>query len=1784
MQEDEVIYEMSEITEDVLIIEEPIAEVIDVEVFEAFQAPTAGDSFNHALLTNREIHDAHPITAITRLREELDSIEALQTVYSDKKGNADYYEWADGLAFDENGVGYFVALNQEGTISICAGDDIFGVIVDNAAFVGGQDDIARDAHYGLVATSGVVYVRRELDVAEGDYVVSNSRGMAKKTSSNCGYKVVATRDINGVPHATIRLNISADQINSMGTEIQELDSRMGAAETNIVSAVNVANQAYQKVTNIDLSNLEMSNKVNSALDTVGRLEGDVTDMGTQVLNSAVISAQAKAIAESAVTSAESLRNEATVEANKALDETSKLRKELEDRVSVINDNIDASNRYIDQTKEKIDTLTTDLQPLSRWESMDGTKSGYNGFVAQSNENSTELALVSKYEYKDSEGNIISEGMAGLISQVEKNKSEIALIVSFDQEDSEGVAALVERVSDHDAQLQTLTSWKTSQTEVVNNISQKANRNEANIEIVSSWRDTVKDDVSSISSIRTTANKNEASIEAIAEWQNDTDESIAGIQTTVGSQGSTIKSLTSWQDATDIAMARIEQKADANGAYIQSTVSNMDKYSVGPYSQAYGFTLEQATNILEEDMIYVSTTAHSENYEYTDSDGKTQILTRSFTPQYLYKWGVINGQYRWITVDKNYVETTEVNTSAKAVYFTTIEPAVSGNFGYWYTDGDNITGTTGTYEPYTLYKWASYVDEGDVVQHHWVPVATLAGNVSNRAISQIRQDANSIAFEVTNPRGSFAGMKAELLDAQSRFESLTAWKNGEDESKAIIYQETDDDGARIVISTVTTESGKGSEARLVLTANDDGSALCIDADNINLTGKISIGDFDTDTASKLNNSVASTVIEYALSDGGDKEDEPTSGWSTVTPTWEAGKYVWQRTIITYTDTNKNPTITTTCIQGAKGVDGEDGSTPVIAVGENGNWYVDGEDTGTKAQGENGTDGSSFKIFTTQYSESQSTIESWLEKNDSWNVNESTADIKAGDSVMLRCYNKTKEGYCYVTATVLAVLSNNRINVYSTGLLDKGDAGAPGRNGENGISVTAVITQYCVSTSNTNIPDSGWTDNFDAVLKTYYSNKKANPSVAYYIWSQECVEYSSGGPTYSTATVNSASSVIASWCDENDQTKINGGNIATGTITAKQIASKSITADKLAVGAISADTIDVTDLNAFNATLAGWNITNDRIDKQDVSGNSIVGMSSGNTSYSSLVNEDTESPIRFYAGAYSDPVTKIEPLVLTGEGIELTKTIHLNEADRVLRRFAEAKCLTTTQTHNLISQQSVMIRAATELISISGTSYYGYYTYRAIPVWASSVTIQEIQCSNDKISAEYLGNGQIRVKGTSSQKNGNVTGTVTLSYSCVENLRLTTSWGDEFIKVSLVPWVTDGTVEYPIDIEYTTDFKNQNFMVLEDGSLYANNAKLSGGTIAGLKIEENRIVGSDADASALIIDGSGIKVDGSNVAIQVGDISLAHNKDAGDVILRADSHFILQGASGASLDVMRSVDGQYGDLCIVIEKYLEDVIQFGIKFAAEQPPMSELSGTILYVIRSTLGTEDSGEFKYKVYPGGDWEITPDKIVWTSWYGAVGEYIDTVRIKRLTDREYTEYKIPLEVQSKVVSNSIHQYQTSSNKEWYMVGNLIPDNSSEYYDLGKNNNINKWNYIYTFHELNGSDRKIKDNILNIPTDFSAQLINGLVPKSYTLRVAKTPRVHYGFIAQEVEELLYSLGTSPDEVGIVCKSKPGEPDSEDNHYSLNYTNLIAPMVSVIQQLSRRVEALENKINTTQND
>ena len=305
MDEEEVVeqYEATNVTDDVN-IDEPITpiEVVEeedvivdviegedvvVEIDSAF--PSLGqinETMNHALMNNRDLHDQHPIGAITGLQGELDYIKSLKTVYSNKIGCANYFLWEDGNLGHDNRVGYFVSLcPNKNEIKLYDGTNVFGVVVSDAAFVGGQDDIPRDDKYGLIIHSGVAPVRCETNVTAGDYIIPNIYGVAEKTINNCGYKVASMMDVHGNPFAVINLDIPIEEFCDMVDDVVDVVERMGVAETNIISAINVANQAYKKATNVDELSQSIEDivkdtvqKVTDSVDIVNSFEDRLTNV------------------------------------------------------------------------------------------------------------------------------------------------------------------------------------------------------------------------------------------------------------------------------------------------------------------------------------------------------------------------------------------------------------------------------------------------------------------------------------------------------------------------------------------------------------------------------------------------------------------------------------------------------------------------------------------------------------------------------------------------------------------------------------------------------------------------------------------------------------------------------------------------------------------------------------------------------------------------------------------------------------------------------------------------------------------------------------------------------------------------------------------------------------------------------------------------------------------------------------------------------------------------------------------------------------------------------------------------------------------------------------------------------------------------------------------------------------------------------------------------------------------------------------------------------------------
>lgn len=101
---------------------------------------------------------------------------------------------------------------------------------------------------------------------------------------------------------------------------------------------------------------------------------------------------------------------------------------------------------------------------------------------------------------------------------------------------------------------------------------------------------------------------------------------------------------------------------------------------------------------------------------------------------------------------------------------------------------------------------------------------------------------------------------------------------------------------------------------------------------------------------------------------------------------------------------------------------------------------------------GTNGSNFLIFSTNYNYAQADIDKYstVGYKGAWTVVESTTRCKVNDSIALKVYNNTKKCSSLILATVNSINGVDRITCTSTGLIESGANGANGTNGTNGIT--------------------------------------------------------------------------------------------------------------------------------------------------------------------------------------------------------------------------------------------------------------------------------------------------------------------------------------------------------------------------------------------------------------------------------------------------------------------------------------------------------------------------------------------------------------------------------------------------------------------------------------------------------------------------------------------------------------------------------------------------------------
>jgi hypothetical protein len=140
-----------------------------------------------------------------------------------------------------------------------------------------------------------------------------------------------------------------------------------------------------------------------------------------------------------------------------------------------------------------------------------------------------------------------------------------------------------------------------------------------------------------------------------------------------------------------------------------------------------------------------------------------------------------------------------------------------------------------------------------------------------------------------------------------------------------------------------------------------------------------------------------------------------------------------------------------------------------------------------------------------------------------------------------------------------------------------------------------------------------------------------------------------------------------------------------------------------------------------------------------------------------------------------------------------------------------------------------------------------------------------------------------------------------------------------------------------------------------------------------------------------------------------------------------------------------------------------------------------------------------------------------------------------------------------------------------------LIPSSSNMC--LGASSNA-RWNTVYAVTgTINTSDKRQKKFIKSISEKYLG-LFEKLRPVTYKFKKNQSDRIHLGFVAQEVEDAMSSIGMDSKEFAGFIKAPIRDKGGNiiDYEYGLRYSEFIALNSYMIQQLMKKIDKLSKRI------
>ena len=181
---------------------------------------------------------------------------------------------------------------------------------------------------------------------------------------------------------------------------------------------------------------------------------------------------------------------------------------------------------------------------------------------------------------------------------------------------------------------------------------------------------------------------------------------------------------------------------------------------------------------------------------------------------------------------------------------------------------------------------------------------------------------------------------------------------------------------------------------------------------------------------------------------------------------------------------------------------------------------------------------------------------------------------------------------------------------------------------------------------------------------------------------------------------------------------------------------------------------------------------------------------------------------------------------------------------------------------------------------------------------------------------------------------------------------------------------------------------------------------------------------------------------------------------------------------------------------------------------------------------------------------------------------------------------------IDHNVPSGAFHRFQTGSTIP-LVVDELsirpVIDGSIISYSCGSSSE--KWDKIWAVNSLiQTSDIRHKNTIVTLPSSLGLSFIESLNPVTYkfnnvdyvnedgTTGTTVHTRTHLGLIAQEVKAEIENIGLTLNDVDIVDNDYLVDPVNGNDLYAVRYSNLIAPLIKAIQELSTSMTTMNSTL------